>query len=148
MPPGLLICDCDGVLVDSEVLACRIDAEELARRGFGSYPLEEVLRRFAGVPQADMIGAIERETGRSVGADFAAVVAGRVEEVLGKELRPLPGAAAALARLIMPKCVASSSSPGKLDLALTVTGLRQHFAPHIYSTVLVKRGKPAPDLFL
>lgn len=148
MPFDLLICDCDGVLVDSEVLACRIDAEELGRRGFDGYPLEDVLRRFAGVSQSDMIAMIEDETGRSVGADFSAVVAARVEKALRNELQALPGAGTALAALSMPKCVASSSAPPKLDLALTVTGLKEHFAPHIFSSILVERGKPEPDLFL
>jgi HAD superfamily hydrolase (TIGR01509 family) len=148
MPFDLLICDCDGVLVDSEVLACRIDAEELAHRGFSGYPLEEVLRRFVGVSQVDMIAIIEDETGRSVGADFSATVSARVEERLRNELQALPGAGAALATLALPKCVASSSTPPKLDLALTVTGLKAHFAPHIFSSVLVERGKPEPDLFL
>lgn len=148
MPLDLLICDCDGVLVDSEVLACRVDAEELARRGFGGYPLEAVLRRFAGIAQADVIATVERETGRSVGADFAAVVAQSVETLLLEALQPLPGADAVLAALPVRKCVASSSSPRKLDLALTRTGLKAHFGADIYSAALVERGKPAPDLFL
>jgi HAD superfamily hydrolase (TIGR01509 family) len=148
MPFDLLICDCDGVLVDSEVLACRIDAEELARRGFAGYPLDEVLRRFAGVSQSDMITIIEGETGRSLGTNFSATVASRVEQALREELSALPGAGAVLASLAMAKCVASSSAPLKLDLALTVTGLKEYFAPHIFSSVLVERGKPAPDLFL
>lgn len=148
MPFDLLICDCDGVLVDSEVLACRIDAEELARRGFAGYPLNEVLRRFAGVSQSDMIATIESETGRSVGAGFADTVSARVERALREELSALPGAGTVLASLTMAKCVASSSAPGKLELALTVTGLKDCFTPHIFSSVLVERGKPEPDLFL
>jgi len=144
----LLICDCDGVLVDSEVLACRIDAEELARRGFAEYSLDEVLRRFVGVSQRDMVAAIERECGRSLGEDFSAVVAARVELALSEGLEPIPGADAVLADIVLPKCVASSSAPRKLKLALTVTGLIRHFEPHIFSAALVARGKPAPDLFL
>ncbi|PZM12971.1 HAD family hydrolase [Rhizobium tubonense] len=148
MPFELLICDCDGVLVDSEVLACRVDAEELADRGFSDYTLNEVLRRFAGVSQTDMIRAIELETGRSVGSDFATRVTQRVEEALAADLLPLPYAAATLESLGVRKCVASSSSPKKLELALSVTGLKQYFHPSIYSSVLVEHGKPAPDLFL
>lgn len=148
MPFSLLICDCDGVLVDSEVLACRVDAEELAQRGFKDYPLETVLGRFAGVSQTDFIRLVEAEAGRPIGADFAIAVAARVEEVLRTELKPLPQVGAVLDSLDLLKCVASSSMPPKLDLALTVTGLKAHFAPHIFSSVSVTRGKPAPDLFL
>ncbi|MDQ0393442.1 HAD-IA family hydrolase [Labrys monachus] len=148
MPFDLLICDCDGVLVDSEVLACRIDAEELAERGFQNYPLQEILKRFAGVSQTDMIKAIEAESGRTIGDDFAASVTRRVQEALKNDLLPLPDAAQILAALPIRKCVASSSEPRKLDLALAVTGLTPYFRPHVYSAILVKQGKPAPDLFL
>ena len=63
-------------------------------------------------------------------------------------LQAMPGADAALAEIRLSKCVASSSAPGKLDLALTVSGLKRHFDPHIFSAHAVDRGKPAPDLFL
>jgi HAD superfamily hydrolase (TIGR01509 family) len=148
MPFDLLICDCDGVLVDSEVIACRVDAEELAERGFPDYPLQEILRRFAGVSQADMIKAIEEESGREIGHGFAESVTRRVHESLKNDLLPLPNVANILSDLAIRKCVASSSAPKKLNLALTVTGLAELFQPHIYSAVLVKHGKPAPDLFL
>lgn len=144
----LLICDCDGVLVDSEVLACRVDAEELLARGFTDYPLTEILRRFAGVSQTDMMKAIETESGRALGPGFADAVARRVHQALETELLPLPGVAEVLSALAIRKCVASSSAPKKLQLALGVTGLAPLFEPHIYSAVLVERGKPAPDLFL
>lgn len=144
----LIICDCDGVLVDSEVLASRIDAEELQRRGFDDYPLSEMLGRFAGVSQRDIIATVERESGRSIGGDFAQTVAKRIEAVMSTELRALPDAARTLATMPQLKCVASSSAPSKLDLALRLTGLKPLFAPNIFSAVEVEQGKPAPDLFL
>lgn len=144
----LLICDCDGVLVDSEVLACRVDAEELAERGFTDYSLPEILKRFVGVSQADMMRAIEAESGRAVGSDFAEAVARRVHRALETDLVPFPGVADILSALPIRKCVASSSVPKKLNLALGVTGLAHLFEPHVYSAVRVERGKPAPDLFL
>lgn len=144
----LLICDCDGVLVDSEVLACRVDAEELLARGFTEYPLTEILRRFAGVSQTDMMKAIEAESGRAIGPGFADAVARRVHQALEMELLPLPRVAEILSALAIRKCVASSSAPKKLHLALGIAGLAPLFEPHIYSAVLVERGKPAPDLFL
>ena len=148
MPFSLVICDCDGVLVDSELLACRVDAEELDRRGITDYPLETVLERFAGVSQGDFMATVERESGRPLGADFATTVSARVKELLRTELKPLPDARAVLASLALSKCVASSSGSARLDLALTVTGLKDQFAPHIFSSALVEHGKPAPDLFL
>jgi HAD superfamily hydrolase (TIGR01509 family) len=61
----------------------------------------------------------------------------------------LPGLRAALDCLRdVPKCVASSSTPASLALKLEVVGLTADFAPHIFSTALVARGKPAPDIYL
>ena len=144
----LLICDCDGVLVDSETLSCRLDAEELQARGFTNLNQEEVIRRFAGVAEADMILSIERETGRSVGDDFGEVVSRRLEDEIRKTLQSLPEAAEVLSLLSLPKCVASSSTPAKLQLSLRVTKLDHYFGDNIFSATSVKRGKPAPDLFL
>ncbi|MBZ0261158.1 MAG: HAD family phosphatase [Hyphomicrobiales bacterium] len=144
----LLICDCDGVLVDSEALACRVDADEFQSRGFANLTFDEVVRRFTGVSQPDMIAIIEKETGRTVGADFGDVVSHRLEELMRKSLQPLPDVAETLATLQMAKCVASSSAPPKLELALSVTKLDQFFGHNVFSAVSVKNGKPAPDLFL
>ena len=45
-------------------------------------------------------------------------------------------------------CVASSSEPPRIRHSLTLAGILHHFDPHIFSATQVKRGKPAPDLFL
>ena len=71
MPIDLVIFDCDGVLVDSEALACRVDLEELTADGITTLSLEEIIRRFSGVPQLEMVRQIERETGFKVRPDFA-----------------------------------------------------------------------------
>ncbi|QJT80546.1 HAD family phosphatase [Kosakonia sp. MUSA4] len=145
---GLLICDCDGVLVDSELLACMADAEELADRGFPEYDLDVILKRFAGVKMADMVAIIENETGRAVGEDYDAIVSARVMGAIHLHLKALPMAKEILSVLEITKCVASSSAPEKLSLSLNITRLEEIFAPHIYSTELVENGKPAPDIFL
>ena len=148
MSIDLLIFDCDGVLVDSETLASRVDLEELTADGITSLTLEDIIRRFSGVPQMEMVREIERETGLKVGPNYLQRVQLRVEELMRTSLHAMPGAAAILADMKFPMCVASSSAPKKLDLALTVTGLKEYFEPRIFSAHMVQRGKPAPDLFL
>ena len=54
----------------------------------------------------------------------------------------------AIAAIDLPKCVASSGTPEKIRHGLTCAGLYDPLAPHIFSATQVKRGKPAPDLFL
>lgn len=143
----LVIFDCDGVLIDSEVLACRIEAEELTALG---YPItvEETVMRFTGLPAGAVRAAIEADWGQPLPADFEGRVHVEIKEAYRRDLRPIPGIADLLAALAVPVCVASSSAPDKLRLGLELTGLHECFAPHVFSTTMVARGKPAPDIFL
>ncbi len=145
--PQVIIFDCDGVLIDSELVVCGINARALTKLG---YPIDVdgVLRRFAGRPDKEMRTEVEAELGRSLPADYAAQVDAQVVAAYERELRAVPGVAAVLAQLRLPFCVASSSYPGKLRLGLEVTGLYERFAPNIISASVVASGKPAPDVFV
>ncbi|WP_343715349.1 HAD family hydrolase [Inquilinus sp.] len=149
MKPGfdLLICDCDGVLIDSEVIACEIDAEMFTAAGF-PLTVAEVRRRFVGMSQAGMRAVLEQEAGRSLPADFDARLSARLSAAFEQELAALPDVRRIVLALGMPRCVASSSSLDRLRQTLTLTGLHDLFAPHIFSASQVEWGKPAPDLFL
>lgn len=144
---GLVIFDCDGVLIDSEVLASRVDADELMRIG---YPIthDEVVLRFTGLSAASMRKDIEADWGRPLPADFETIVQARIKESYRTDLRPIDGIKEVLRRLPLPCCVASSSAPDKLRLGLELTDLLPNFEPHIFSASMVSAGKPAPDLFL
>ncbi|MEM9232291.1 MAG: HAD family hydrolase [Pseudomonadota bacterium] len=143
----LIIFDCDGVLIDSEVMACAVDAELLTGAGY-KITAEEVARRFAGVPSDALYAAIEAELGRALPADLEDRFKARMVEKYRTELQPIAGAADTLRSLPHARCVASSSSPAKLALGLIQTDLFEMFYPHIFSTSLVARGKPHPDIFL
>ncbi len=142
----LLIFDCDGVLVDSEVLACRIDAEVLTEIGV-PYTADEIARRFVGVSMKDMIGRIEAERGLTLPGDFGDRVNRALFARFETDLRAVDGVREAILALPFPRCVASSSVPERIALSLRVTGLADLF-DHIFSASEVRRGKPAPDLFL
>lgn len=79
---------------------------------------------------------------------FEPEVRALAREAFERELRPIPGVEAALTRLRVPRCVASSTEPVALRASLEHTGLWDSFAPHVFSASQVARGKPAPDLFL
>ena len=147
MTPDLIIFDCDGVLIDSEIIACTADAEELTKIGY-AITTSEVVRRFAGVSAKAMYAAIESDLGRPLPADLAIRTEARVLASFRSELRPLAGAVETISRLAWPYCVASSSKPSKLSLGLIQAGLFDLFYPHIFSVALVENGKPAPDIFL
>jgi HAD superfamily hydrolase (TIGR01509 family) len=143
----LLIFDSDGVLVDSEVIVCRVEVQAFAEIGY-SIELERFMERFIGKAARDSRAIIEQELGRSLPVDFNSEVARRVAEAFAHDLKPIDGAGDALARLAVSKCVASSSLPDRLAYTLRLTGLAQWFDGAVFSAAMVTRGKPAPDLFI
>jgi HAD superfamily hydrolase (TIGR01509 family) len=145
--PQLVIFDSDGVLVDSEPIAVRVEAEALAELGW-TLTEEEVARRWVGRSVADQLQDIEAHLGRPLDTGWWAAVEHRYRAALAAELRPVDGVVEALDRIRVPTCVASSGSQEKLRLTLGLTGLYARFAGRIFSATEVARGKPAPDLFL
>jgi HAD superfamily hydrolase (TIGR01509 family) len=144
----LVIFDCDGVLVDSEVIACRAVSEALAEFGL-RLGVDEIAERFIGTSGKDMYAALEAEWGCALPEALRTRVAARSRELFDRELRPVAGVAAALAELAGPRCVASSSGPEAIGYKLGRTDLLRCFEPAaLFSSHMVSRGKPAPDLFL
>lgn len=144
----LVIFDCDGVLVDSEMLATQVESVHLRTVGIDLTP-EEVADRYVGLSTSTMTGLIFEEFGVEVGEDFFAEAGALIAAEFDRSLAPVPGMAHALASLELPRCVASSSDPTRISHSLDLTGLQSFFEPHrIFSATMVKRGKPAPDLFL
>jgi HAD superfamily hydrolase (TIGR01509 family) len=142
----LLIFDCDGVLVDSEVLSCRIDAEFLTEIGV-PYTAEEIARQFLGVSLKTMISRIESERDCKLPDDFSEKLNRTLFARFETDLKPIEGVRDAILSLPFPRSVASSSIPERIALSLRVTGLADLF-DNIFSSTQVARGKPAPDLFL
>ena len=141
----LVIFDCDGVLVDSERLVIRTEAEILTSLG---WPLTEadVVERFVGRSAASMHQEIERQLGRSI--DWNAEFESQYRLAFERELAPVPGVVDALDRIPIPNCVASSGSHDRIRLTLGLTGLFARFEGRIFSVDDVAEGKPAPDIFL
>ena len=142
----LLVFDCDSVLVDSEVVAL----DELSiMMGEHGHPMDVAACRdaFLGKHNDDIARAIEARVGRPLPGEAARMRA-RMLARLQRELKPVPGTAALLARLHGPRCVASSSDRERIAKTLRWAGLDGFFGAHIFSGLDVARGKPAPDLFL
>ena len=142
----LVIFDCDGVLIDSELLSVEADLACLSEEGL-DLSAEEILERYTGISMAGMLADLEARFGRSF-PDFADRHRRRLHALFEAGLKPIPGAAELLASLACKACVASSSTPERLRHALALVGLFDRFRPHIFSATEVARGKPAPDLFL
>jgi HAD superfamily hydrolase (TIGR01509 family) len=143
----LIIFDCDGVLVDSEVISCRAHAETLSRHG---YPItaEQVFDRFLGRSTRQANVEVETELGRALPEDFHLQLQDELFRSFEADLKAVPHIHFALDAITQPICVASSGSQQRMRVSLGRTGLYDRFAPNIFSASQVDRGKPAPDLFL
>jgi HAD superfamily hydrolase (TIGR01509 family) len=146
-PFQLVIFDCDGVLVDSERLAVRVESRFLTELG---WPLTEaeVVERFLGHTDQYMDEAIQARLGDRLPPDWKERFQRRYREAFAAELQPVDGVLEALDRVTVPTCVASSGSHDKLRFTLAHTGLYERFEGRIFSGYEVASGKPAPDLFL
>jgi HAD superfamily hydrolase (TIGR01509 family) len=143
----LVIFDCDGVLVDSERLAVRVDVRVLAALG---WPLSEreVIERFVGRSHEFMVAEIEAHVGRPLADNWESEFQHLYRDAFAAELTPVDGVVEALDQITLRTCVASSGSHEKMRYTLGLTGLYDRFAGRIFSATEVARGKPAPDLFL
>lgn len=148
--PELVIFDCDGVLVDSELIASRELAAYLTDLG---RPTEaaECLEQFTGLSLQAVGEKVRAHWGVALPADFAARLRARDRVAFARDLTAIPGIDAVLDALDaagVGKCVASSGSPEKIRHSLELTGLIGGFDGQLFSAAEVEHGKPAPDLFL
>jgi HAD superfamily hydrolase (TIGR01509 family) len=142
-----VIFDCDGVVVDSERLSNEALSEALAEAGLEMTP-SECRATFMGRSWASCLELIEESMGTAAPADLEDGYRSRMQAAFERELRPVPGVEAALERIELPICVASSGPRSKSRLSLGLTGLLPRFEGRIFSATEVEHGKPAPDLFL
>ena len=145
-PPHLLILDCDGVLVDSEPIAMRVETQLLATLGW-SLSESEIIERFLGQSQESIIADIERHTGIQR-SQWISERDRLQREAFERELRPIDGVIEALDRIQLPMCVASNGSHVMIERSLRLCEMYERFAGRIFSASDVALGKPAPDLFL
>ena len=145
--PELIIFDCDGVLIDSEVIANRVNVEVLAGLGI-EFTLEDYMERFVGVSLRDEVVEIENLRKIKLPDDYETRLSTHKYKIFDAELKAIEGIIEFVTSIKTPKAVASGSSPERLEYTLKLTHLWELFAPHIYSTTLVPKSKPAPDIFL
>ena len=145
----LIIFDCDGVLVDSEIIAAQVESRLLTEAG---YPIsvEEMGERFAGMTWKNILLTVEKEANIPFSASLLDKSEQLLDARLAREVKIIDGVKFALARITTQRCVCSNSSSHRLDSMLEKVGLKAYFAPHIYSAkdLGADRVKPKPDIFL
>jgi HAD superfamily hydrolase (TIGR01509 family) len=146
-PVELVIFDCDGVLIDSERLAVRVDLQVLHELGW-QLSEAEVIERLVGRSDRDTQLEIEAQLGRKLPAGWEERFKPLYEQAFEAELVPVEGVLEALDEITLPSCVASSGTHEYLRYMLSLAGLYERFAGRIFSVEDVSQGKPAPDLFV
>ncbi|MDP3342568.1 HAD family phosphatase [Frigidibacter sp.] len=143
----LVIFDCDGVLIDSEIISAQMLVAELAGLGV-AIDLPYVARHFLGRSYPTVMKVIRAEFGVELSAAFEDQYRQRLLAEFEARLAVMPGAATVLAGMARPWCVATSSSQARAERSLAIAGLRGLVGERLFTAGMVTHGKPAPDLFL
>ncbi|WP_275789425.1 HAD family hydrolase [Pararhizobium gei] len=145
----LIIFDCDGVLVDSEIIASEVEAGLLTEAG---YPIStlEMAERFAGMTWHNTLLAIEKEADIPLSANLISKNEAILDQRLSSDVEIIEGVKPMLAQMKLPHCICSNSTSKRLAMMLTKVGIKDHFGAHIYSArdLGEDRVKPKPDIFL
>lgn len=141
----IYVFDCDGVIVDSEIIASQVESAHLAHVGYKITP-DEINRRFAGLTSRGIADIVAAEIGRPLPEDFFKKSRAEIDHRLATELKPVPGAVELIEKLAgEKKAICSNSSMERLTISLKRTRLFDAFAPFIYSATEVGNKQPKPD---
>jgi len=145
----LVIFDCDGVLVDSEIIAARVEAELITRAGYEITP-EEIAEAYAGLTFKNILLRIEEKAQIPFQASLIEQAEALTDKRLAIEVRAIEGAREAVMSVTAPRCICSNSSSARIAMMLTKVGLKPYFEGRIFSALETPSGrtKPAPDVFL
>ena len=143
----LILFDCDGVLVDSEIIACKVLAAEV-----GAKIPELDQKAFAagifGMTDHDAVRQAEAEYGVTLPDGFVGHVANAIYDEVLRSVEPVAGAAEAVGALTLPMAVVSNSPLERVRRMLDRTGLRHFFGDRLFCAEMVARPKPHPDVYL
>ena len=141
-----VIFDCDGVLVDSEIIGIRV-LNSLAKEYGFEINLEEAIKTFRGLSLNASFQLIERLINQKLPATFEYAYRKLTYDAFKNELKPIKGVVDFIEKLKVPFCVASSGPIEKIRLNLTIVGLIEKFENKIYSSFEINSWKPSPEIF-
>lgn len=142
-----LIFDCDGTLVDSELL-CNVGLVIKLHQIGISANATELMHRYRGWKLAKIMESLEAHYQIELEPNFEPSYRKIVKDLFESGLKPVEGVQALLEQVKLPMCVASSGPRHKIEQALRVTGLAPFFSSNIFSSYEVQSWKPEPGLFL
>lgn len=145
--PELIIFDCDGVLIDSEIIASRIEAQVASDLGY-QISADEICSKYMGMPHRILWQDIFEKIGKPMPEDFMDIQRQRLIDAFRLELTQIKNVDIVLKTLPITKCVASSTHKTQLVQNLKHVSLFEYFDDAVFSVSEVERPKPHPDIFL
>ncbi|VWD26397.1 HAD family hydrolase [Burkholderia contaminans] len=142
-----LICDCDGVLVDSEIIADRVLLDTLSAT-FPNLDFEAAAKSAFGQQTSRFLAGIESRFGIEMPADFIETIEHNIESALAQSLAPISGVRDALLKVSLPAAVVSNSRLARVRSSLKRAALTEIFGDRVFSSEQVARPKPYPDVYL
>lgn len=142
----LVIFDCDGVLIDSEAISASVLIRELTVLGL-PITMDYVREHFFGRSFPTVAQIIRDDFHVTLPDNFELGYRKSLLKRFEKELQPTPGIEMILGNISRTMCVATSSSPERVERSLAITGLDKFFDRNVFTASQVQRGKPSPDLF-
>ncbi len=146
-PVQCVIFDCDGVLVDSEILASQVSLRELEAFGIRMSP-QTYARKYAGKKEEDTLALISEEYQITLPDSFLPKLRLEIDRALDHELQPIPGAKETINAIRLPVAVVSNSDLERVMISLRVAGLSELFGKNLFAAEMVAKPKPAPDVYL
>lgn len=142
----LIIFDCDGVLIDSEIISAEMLIRELKPFGV-KIDRAYVAQHFLGRSYPTVFSTIRSDYGVNLPETFEEQYRARLLAAFDTMLKAIPGVENVLNTIMLPWCVATSSSLPRAEQSLKLTGLRDIVGERLFTASMVAHGKPAPDLF-
>lgn len=144
----LVIFDCDGVLVESEIIAVHVESALFRERGADISP-EEVTHRYVGTSEAFMYGDVEERFGIVIDrTEIRSAFDTKFWPLAESGLTAIEGASDFIRSIAHQKCVCSNSSYDHIHRCLDIVGLQTFDPAHLFAAKDHGAGKPAPDVFL
>jgi HAD superfamily hydrolase (TIGR01509 family) len=142
-----VIFDCDGTLVDSEVI-CNLGLEiKLQELGIQAN-IQSMVNQFRGWKLANIVDALSQKYSIKLDETFITSYRELIADLFDSQLQPILNIAQALKDIPQPKCVASNAPLNKIEQAIRVTNLEGFFDNNLFSSYVIQSWKPEPDLFL
>ena len=140
-----IIFDCDGVLIDTEIVAAEVMVDWLQSEKV-EITVHEFISTFTGKTFSDIILLLKEANRLNQHLEAQAAVHA-LDTAIRKKVRPITGVSEMLASISIPKSVVSNSAADYVAEALHKLTISHHFGGRVFSAEMVEKAKPSPMVY-